>query len=88
LIALLPSIASARVHFFWGFHFGVPVVAPAFVPPVAVVAPPIVVAPAAVTVAGPEVVYAPARPAFYFHRDYDFGYRPWGYAHYHYWHWR
>ena len=87
IISMLPSIASARPFFFWRFHFGVPVVAPA-IPVPAVAAP-------AVTVSAPAFAYAP-RPAAYYYHPYAFGYRPyfahpWGYAHpwgfarYHYW---
>jgi hypothetical protein len=93
LISMLPSIASARPFFFWGFRFGPPVpvvVAPILPPPAVFVAPPAVVAPAPVVVAGPTVVCAPPQPVYYYHA-YDYGYRhpyfyrPWGYGHYHYW---
>jgi hypothetical protein len=93
MISMLPSIASARPFFFWGFHFGPPVpvvVAPILPPPAVFVAPPAVVAPVPVVVAAPVVVCAAPQPVYYY-RAYDYGYRhpyfyrPWGYAHYHYW---
>lgn len=76
LMAMLPSVASERPHFFFGFNFGLPLFAPAFFasrayfaptgvvsPPTVSVAPPTVyVSPPAAYVA-PPVVYAPA-PAF------------------------
>jgi hypothetical protein len=92
MISMLPSIASARPFFFWGFRFGapVPVVVPIIPPPAVVVAPPVVAA-APVVVAGPGVVYGPVHPAYYYHPGYYYGYghpyfyRHWGFARYHYW---
>src|SRR5208282_2982494 len=93
MISMLPSIASARPFFFWGFRFGapVPVVVPILPPPAVFVAPPAVVAPAPAVVAAAPVVCGPVYPAYYYHPGSDYGYRhayfyhPWGYAHYHYW---
>lgn len=84
LMAVLPSIASARPHFCWGFHFGLPLFAPALFagpayfaptvtvsPPVATVAPPSVyVSPPAVYVA-PPIAYVPT-PAFTYYYPYNY----------------
>ncbi|MGD0541434.1 MAG: hypothetical protein ABSB33_07945 [Tepidisphaeraceae bacterium] len=84
LMALLPSIASARPHFFFGFDFCAPLFAgPYFAPPACYapaatyVSPPVVyTAPPVTYVAGP-VVYAPV-PAYSY---YAYGYPAYGYYH-------
>jgi hypothetical protein len=52
LISMLPSIASARPHFFFGIHF--PIFAPV---PIVVEPAPVVVAPAPAPVCEPAPVY-------------------------------
>ncbi|HEX4053912.1 MAG TPA: hypothetical protein VHX86_06575 [Tepidisphaeraceae bacterium] len=70
LMAILPSIASARPHFFWGFHFGLPLFAPALFAGPAYFAPTVTVSPPVVTVA-PPIAYAPA-PAFTYYYPYNY----------------
>lgn len=95
LISLLPSIASARPHFFFAFGLPVPMFAP-FIPPpppVLFAPPPVVVAAAPVPVcAAPEVYYAPApffvdygyyHPRFYYRHD--FAGPRYEFVRYHYW---
>jgi len=94
LVSMLPNIASARAHFFFGFGFPVPVLAPILPPPpVAVFVPPPVVAADPVIVAdpecvpAPEVVYAPPPAEFYFSRSYARGF-PYRHEFVRYHHWR
>ncbi|MGD0462287.1 MAG: hypothetical protein ABSB74_07340 [Tepidisphaeraceae bacterium] len=84
LMALLPSVASARPHFFFGFDFASPLFAGAyFAPPTCYapaatyVSPPVVYTAPPVTYALPPVVYAPA-PAYTY---YAYSYPAYGYYH-------
>jgi hypothetical protein len=76
LMAALPSVASARPHFFFGFNFA----APLFAPPVAYVAPPVVCAAPPVLYVAPPVVVAPA-PVYSY---YTYSYPAYGYYHHYY----
>jgi hypothetical protein len=84
LMATLPSVASARPHFFFGFNFAAPLFAASyFAPPVAYSAPVACAAPAVVYSAPPvtyvasPVVYAPAPTYSY----YTYSYPAYGYYH-------
>ncbi len=76
LMATLPSVASARPHFFFGFNFAAPLfAAPYFAPPVACVAPPVVYSAPPVTYAAPPIVYVPAPTYSYYTSSYPaYGY--------------
>jgi hypothetical protein len=85
LMALLPSVASARPHFFFGFP--VPPFLPAFFAPPVVVAPDVTVAapavcPAPAVTVAPPVVYAPAPvPVFSYYTSYPTPYYHHVYVH-------
>jgi hypothetical protein len=78
LMAMLPSVASARPGFFFGWNFAAPLfaAAPYFAPPV-YVAPPVTYVSPPVTYAAPPIVYAP--PPVYSY--YTYGYPAYGYYH-------
>jgi hypothetical protein len=78
LMATLPSVASARPHFFFGFNFVAPLFAASyFAPPVAYVAPPVVYSAPPVTYVAPPIVHAPT-PAYSY---YTYSYPAYGYYH-------
>ncbi len=84
LMAMLPSVASARPSFFFGFSFpapffAVPYLAPpvCYAPPVTYVAPPVTYVPPPVVYAAPPVVYAPT-PAYMY---YTYSYPSYRYYH-------
>jgi hypothetical protein len=77
LMAGLPSVASARPHFFVGFNLAAPFFAASYFappvycpPPVAYSAPPVVCSAPPVTYVAPPVVYAPAPVYTYYTYSY------------------
>jgi hypothetical protein len=95
LISMVPSFASARTFWGFGFRFGWPVPAPAVVcpapvfvapAPVAVVPPPCVVAPPVPVVLAPApvITYCPPAPHYYYHYGYFGHARPFYATRWHY----
>ena len=91
LMAMLPSVGSARPHFFFGFNFPAPFFAASYFappvycpPPVVCSAPPAVYSAPPVTYAAPPVTYV-AAPVVYapapVYTYYTYSYPAYGYFH-------